>query len=127
MIIYVYKIIIGLCPNPGFERIPYNNRTMFTVTPKQNRKAEKWVQNIRNTSFFNIAPSLFNCLPTYLRNIEIPETPTKEHVEKYKKELDKYLWHIPDQPGSVKDKTRVAESNSILHQKDYYMNRTEES
>ena len=78
------------------------------------------MQNLRNTSFFNVAPTLFNSLPLHLRDIKIPDIPSKEHVEEYKKELDKYLWHIPDQPGSVKDQTRLADSNSILHQMDYY-------
>ena len=121
MILYIYKIIIGLCPNPGFERIPYNNRTFYTVTPKQNRKAEKWVQKLRSTSFFNVAPTLFNSLPLHLRDIKIPDTPTKDHVDEYKTELDKYLWHIPDQPGTVKNQQRLADSNSLIHQKAYYM------
>ena len=121
MILYIYKIIIGLCPNPGFERIPYSDRNLYTVTPKQNRKAEKWIQKIRNTSFFNVAPTLFNSLPRHLRDITIPDIPSKVHVEAFKTELDKYLWHIPDQPGSVKTQQRLADSNSILHQTAYYM------
>ena len=49
MILYIYKIIIGLVPNPGFEEFPYNDRTGLKVRAKQNRKAAPWVQNLRNS------------------------------------------------------------------------------
>ena len=50
----------------------------------------------------------------------LPEIPSKLDVEKYKKKLDEYLWHIPDQPGAVEGETRLADSNSLLHQTQYY-------
>ena len=120
MILYIYKIFIGLCPNPGFEKFPFNDRTGFKVEAKQNRKAEKWVQNLRNSSFFSVAPRLFNALPLELRSFELPVTPTKKDVEKYKEKLDDWLWCIPDQPGSVQGDTRFADTNSILDQMQYY-------
>ena len=119
MILYLLKIIIGLCPNPGFESFPFNERTGFTVQAKLNRKAAGWVQNLRNSSFFTMGPTIFNNLPTQLRNIVIPDNPTKQYVEEYKKKLDEYLWHIPDQPD-VNGLTRAAETNSLIHQMKYY-------
>ena len=120
MILYLYKIFIGLCPNPGFQRFLLNERTGFKVEAKQNRKAEKWVQNLRNASFFSLAPTLFNALPLELRNFKLPEIPTKKHVDKYKEKLDKYLWCLPDEPGHIKERLRLASSNSILDQMQFY-------
>ena len=118
MILYIYKIIIGLCPNPGFDRIPMNRRT--TILPKCSLRAEDWVKTIRQNSFFVRAPQLFNSLPEELRNVKIPETPSKDCVVEYKKKLDEYLWRIPDQPGTVDDEVRLALSNSLLHQTQFY-------
>ena len=50
----------------------------------------------------------------------LPEVPSKLCVEKYKEKLDEYLWHIPDQPGSVEDDSRLVDTNSLLHQTQYY-------
>ena len=118
MIIYIYKIIIGLCPNPGFERIPLNRRT--TIQAKINNKAETWVQRMRHGSFFSRGPMLFNTLPAQLRDITIPDTPTKQNVMDFKKKLDDYLWHIPDQPAT-EGLVKAAESNSLIHQSRYYV------
>ena len=38
MILYIYKIMIGLCPNPGFDRIPMNRQT--TIMPKCSGQAD---------------------------------------------------------------------------------------
>ena len=118
MILYIYKIIIGLCPNPGLNRIPLSRST--ALFPKRNRRSSTWLRNIRHTSFYSRAPELFNTLPHHLRNVVLPEIPSKKNVEEYKKQLDKYLWRIPDQP-TVANLTqgRAAASNSLLHQTRY--------
>jgi hypothetical protein len=118
MILYIFKILIGLCPNPGFDRIPMTRGT--TIMPKCSGRADEWVKNIRQNSFFVRAPQLFNSLPADLRDIVLPETPSEDCVDEFKKKVDEYLWHIPDQPGSVEGEVRPAESNSLLHQKRYY-------
>ena len=121
MILYLYKVMIGLAPNPGFERIPYNERTGLKFEVKRSRGAAKWVQDLRNASFFSVAPTIFNQLPFELRNFAIPEVPSKKNVEKYKEGLDEYLWNVPDQPDipGVQNR-RAAESNSLVHQIRYY-------
>ena len=121
MVLYLYKVIIGLVPNPGFERIPYNERTGLKFEVKRTRGAAKWVQDLRNASFFSVAPTIFNQLPLEFRNVTIPELPSKSDVEKYKERLDKYLWNVPDQPDipGVQNR-RAAESNSLVHQIRYY-------
>ena len=80
-----------------------------------------WVRIVRQSSFLVRAPQIFNTLPEELRNIIIPETPSKQCVEEYKEEkLDPYLWHIPDQPGSVEGESRQGDTNSLLHMTQYY-------
>ena len=118
MILYIYKMLIGLCPNPGFDRIPMNRRT--TIMPKCSGRGDDWIKSARHSSFFVRWPQLFNTLPEEQRNVKIPEVPSKTCVEDYKKTLDGYLWHIPDQPGAVEGVARQAETNSILQQTQYY-------
>ena len=52
---------------------------------------------------------MFNLLPADLRNIN------SNNVNQFKKELDKYLKQIPDQP-TIAEKGRSAESNCLIHQ-----------
>ena len=121
MILYLYKVIIGLCPNPGFERILFNDRTGFKVESKRAKTAAAWVQKLRNSSFFSQGPTIFNMLPIDLRNFSIPEHPSKTDVDKYKEKLDKYLRNIPDQPDIPNAKNmRAAETNSLVHQIHYW-------
>ena len=121
MILYLYKVMIGLCPNPGFERILFNERTGIKFEVKSARGAPAWVQNLRNASFFSHAPTIFNLLPLELRSFTIPEHPCKKDVEKYKEDLDKYLWNVPDQPDIANAKNmRAAETNSLKHQIHYF-------
>ena len=123
MIFYIFKIIIGLCPNPGFDRIPMNRRT--TIMPKHSGSGTAdWVKSVRQSSFFVRAPQIYNTLPEALRNVIIPETPSKLDVDEYKKKLDPYLWHIPDQPGSVEGESRQGDTNSLLHMTQYYQQET---
>ena len=89
MILYICKIFIGLCTNSGLEIFPFNACTGDKVEIKLSLKAEKWVQKPGNSSFFSLAPTLFNALPLELRSFTLPETPTKKHVEEYKHKLDK--------------------------------------
>ena len=50
-----------------------------------------------------------------------PKIPSKLDVEKYKKKLDEYLWICDEyQPGAVEGETRLADSNSLLRQTQYY-------
>ena len=100
IIIYIYKIIIGLVPNPGLT-ITQNIRTGLTVTPKFNRKAPARIQTIRNGSFFVNGPLMYNHLPCHLRAREYILNPTKAHVEKFKRKLDVHLKNIPDLPGTL--------------------------
>ena len=101
-IIYIYKIIISIVPNPGIH-IEYNPRTKYHVQPKSNLKAPTWARSIRANCFFSTGPSLYNKLPRQLREIEAINIPNKNHVEAFKRKLDKLLQNIPDIPGTLEN------------------------
>ena len=90
IIIYTWKIIENLVPNVG-NIMSYRN-------PRQGRKCNiplvqrgPWQKTVYS-SFKMQGPRLFNALPSYLRNLS---GCTKD---KFKDELDKYLFRIPDEP-----------------------------
>ena len=99
IIMYMYKIKLGLVPNPGFEP-DYRRCQKFTWKPKNTRKYGL-------SSFLCIGPRLFNSIPAELRELDDTTDPDKTHMESFKEELDKYLNTIPDNPES-------AQSNSLL-------------
>lgn len=119
MILYVFKILIELVPNPGLDlgRERYNDRTGLRITPKFCCTAPRWVQKARESSFFFQGPSLFNALPRDFRQIEdsLPPVPNqedanindiifqlqKQQVARFKSKLDKFLDNIPDIPGTI--------------------------
>ena len=113
-ILYIYKIKIGLVPNLGltFDNHP---RTGTKVTPKLNRKAPRWVTNIRQHTFYAKGPQLYNLLPKDLRTNESIDIPDKIHVTRFKTKLDKWMELIPDQP-TIEEQGRAAATNSIIHQ-----------
>ena len=100
-ILYMYKVIIGKIPNPDLT-IEANMRTGLNIKPKQCLKqtVPTKIRNMRNDSVFSTAPRLFNTLPPHLRSLVWLLPPTKESVDTFKRELDKYLRTIPDRPGT---------------------------
>lgn len=117
LILYMYKIIIGIHPNPGFEvtDFTHNPRTGIKVLPKFKKNAPCWVKTIRSSSFFTKGPMLYNLLPVELRTEENLVEPTKANVQNFKQKLDKFLVTIPDQPTTT-GLQRQAQSNSLIHQ-----------
>ena len=112
-IIYVWKILEGIVPNlTDRSKIRTKSSLRFgriccipPLTTVNNR-----LQNLRDGSFCVNGPKLFNCVPSYIRNlkgIELPE---------FKKELDKFLRTVADEPLSQGYTAgRRAASNSLLH------------
>ena len=77
MILYVYKVIIGLVINPGLT-IEYDPRRKIRVTPKTAaRNVTGWIRVARDSSFFCQGPKLFNSLPHQLRELENIAVPSK--------------------------------------------------
>ena len=109
--IYTWRIIEGQVPN--FECTPiqsYRNERIGTLCkiPVVASTAPCTIKTIRSSSLPFKGPRLFNKLPMNVRNISGCDTVI------FKRELDKYLTTIPDQPlipGLTK--YRRIESNSV--------------
>ena len=114
-IIYIWKILEGLVPNVGehvktvqSERSDRYGRRCHI--PTINRTSPAYVQTLKEATLSVHGTKLFNALPKHLRNI------SHCSVTEFKKELDAYLQHIPDEP-QVPGYTAFlqAESNSLVH------------
>ena len=113
IIIYAWKVIQGLVPNPGLEPM-HNSRTGTHLRiPNINSASPSWVKTLRRGSFTFRGSQLFNCLPIQLRQID-----PSQSLLSFKSTLDKLLATIPDQP-TVTGLNRAAESNSLIHQMQY--------
>ena len=109
-VMYTWKVLQGLVPDPGVNKMPENEnrgrmcRVPFSRDPK------------RLATFQLSGPKLFNCLPKEIRNF------TKGGVEDFKVHLDAFLSRIPDEPRcqgltpGATDMLLSKPSNSLLHQ-----------
>ena len=112
IIIYTWCIIEKLVPNPG--------SIMCYANPRQGRKCHvplvkrgHW-QKVIYSSFKVQGPRLFNSLPKRLRDL------TGCNKLKFKTELDKYLFTVPDEPlVTGYTMMRRAETNSLVDMKIY--------
>ena len=125
-IIYAWKVIHGLYPNPGLHL--NRNTEDHTTHPNEginigldrnglsahhNAELPKWLED---KCVLQKCCNLYNCLPPDLkRPIEEDEEPS---LDKFKTALDKWLTTIPDRPD-VPTRAKVSKSNSILHQIEY--------
>ena len=92
-IIYTWKVLQGLVPNPGVMEARENEYLgRRCQLPRLNKKTRMSVQTMKDNSFQTNGPKLFNSLPKVLRNMK------KCSEEDFKEELDKYLQKLPDQP-----------------------------
>ena len=117
LILYLFKILNGLVPNPGnVDLFTYSDRKKITaIRPKLPRNIPSWVKTLHENSFFTQAALLFNSLPEHLRELQ-DVAPAKNMVDSYKKKLDAFLSLIPDQPGI----STTVKSNSLIHQIPHY-------
>ena len=112
MILYAYRVIIGLIKFPWFEA--YLERGI-KLRSKYRRTAPAKIRRVRHSSFFYKGPQLYNLLPESLRQFQEIAEPTQEHVEEFKKKLDEYLEKIPDEPKAP-GRGRAATTNSLICQ-----------
>ena len=96
MILYVFKILMGLAPNikvEGLEITEHKHirRGKLCKIPGMKRRADCRVQSVREKCFALCAPRLFNSLPQYLRDFS-------GTLESFKNKLDSYLQSVPDRP-----------------------------
>ena len=118
MILYIWKIIHGLVPDVGLNYAPTNsNDTIRLKLP--NLKGPRHIQKLMESSILYHGARLYNLLPDELRTTNSPDNKPVT-LDTFKRQLDTFLWRIPDEPGATKgDRGRAAETNSILHQLAY--------
>ena len=104
----------GVVPNlSGRSQIITRQSIRFgrmCVIPHVPTSTTNKLQRLREGSFCINAPRLFNVLPSHLRNL------SGVSLMDFKKELDKFLLTVADEPlVSGYTARRQAESNSLLH------------
>lgn len=113
IIIYTWKIINGLVPNidtGGYcMSTKQHPRLGIICNPPKISFRHGRLTTMRHNSLPIIGPRLFNALPRYIRNLNGVST------EAFKRNLDNYLKHIPDEPN-IDHYHTPAESNSIVDQ-----------
>ena len=92
-VIYIFKILQGLVPNPGI--LSYSNliRGRMVTIPKPNSICSNKATKMRDQSLWTHGGKLFNLLPANIRNCT-------ESLDIFKKKLDHFLTDIPDHPCS---------------------------
>ena len=100
-------------PNVGNNRIiskDHERRGRECIPPNVRPSANKHVQNLIYASLPVHRQNLFNCLPKYLKNIKGCK------VDVFKRELDKFLMTVPDEPRIPNyEKFCRTESNSLIY------------
>ena len=113
LVLYVYKIILGLTPNFHDERfkiktIYSERRGLNCLLPPIKTHATNRVKSLVERSFAVRAPTIFNNLPKHLRSSNLS-------FESFKSCLDKILSKVEDCPSFPNLKPRAI-SNSLVDQ-----------
>ena len=108
-ILYVYKIINGIVPNVNNKITTKRHRRhgLLCDINRVNFHGPTGAVAANMASFAGRAPSLFNCLPRYVRETQ--------GYEKFKRALDIFLQKVPDEPHAPQYHRRAA-SNCIRDQ-----------
>ena len=112
-IIYTWKILEGLVPNVGSNKV--SSRTSLRhgrlcETPNIPTSAPANIRQLIEGSFCVQGTKLFNAIPKSIRNLSDVDVLT------FKKKLDEFLSSIADEPQSPGyTARRRADSNSLLH------------
>ena len=112
-IIYTWKILEGLVPNVGTNKV--SSRTSarhgrLCEIPRISNSAPANIRSLLEGSFCIHAGKLFNAIPKSIRNLVGVDIAT------FKKKLDEFLTSIPDEPQSPGyTARRRADSNSLIH------------
>ena len=109
-VLYMWKIIRGLVPNPGITT-RWNPRTgMHINLPIVGGSCH--IQKLRRESVLYRGPRLFDSLPSALRQME------DVNLLGFKRKLDNWLANVLDQP-TVRGLCRASPTNSIIDQVKY--------
>ena len=108
MIIYVWKIMRGLCSNDIDIRFHDHQRLgRLCNISRVHPRALTRVKTLKSNSFAIRGPMLFNSLPPYLRAL------TNVTLDQFKAKLDQFLQEVPDEPHLPHYYSRTP-TNSIL-------------
>ena len=108
-IIYMWKILHELVVNPGITF--QNNESRIGITSK----IPKYTIELREGSFMVKGPKLFNSLSKELREFPCKDkNNSKYSVTMFKRQLDKYLKTIPDQPNMAGEYTRRMDGLTLM-------------
>ena len=123
MILYIWKIIHGIVPDIGLKYAASNtNEAIKLQLPRLAGPAH--ASRLFERSILYHGVRLYNALPAALRK-PIAHGETAD-AEAFKRQLDKFLSAVPDQPGPPKGgKCRQAETNSIIHQVNFQREQTQ--
>ena len=102
LIIYTWKILEGLVPNPGIEHTQNQRRGRVLKKPPVSKKNAD-VRNAKENSITVKAVNLFNSLLPELRNV------TECSTLAFKNLLDSVLSEIPDTPNTENDKAEATD------------------
>ena len=91
-VIYLWKVINGLVPQCDVAWTHNARRGTMITIPKIKSKHSAAVINMRQSSLAVHGGSIFNMLPTYIRDF-------KGTLNEFKKCLDEFLEQIPDKPA----------------------------
>ena len=122
--IYTWKVLEGLVPNPGLEECTSGIRGRECKIPPVKSCSSERIKSLREASFQIHGPRLFNSLPQYLRKL------SKCGVAEFKEKLDSFLTKIPDQPKmgdlypACCDQRTSSPSNSLVDQIRLFMKET---
>ena len=106
-------------PNYGIEKVEDSEvtrlgRRLIVPLPKGSTKTN----NLKEQAFQINGATLFNCLPTHIKNLTRKSKKPSLHAqgpEDFKVQLDIYLSSVPDQPR-IDGLAPGVETNSLLHQ-----------
>ncbi|KAK8749728.1 hypothetical protein OTU49_015503, partial [Cherax quadricarinatus] len=111
IIIYTWKIMEGMVPNLHTEITPYESKRLGRRCKMPPIKSRGDIGTLRENTISVRGPKLFNSLPSSIRGI------ANKLLAAFKRELDRYLKSVPDQPGCGSYVgLRAASSNSLVDQ-----------
>ena len=126
LIIYTWKVIHGLYPNPGILLntalpvqhlahpnqgigITFNDRTGMRVN-----HVKESTPPLQKKSILTHCCNIYNAIPVHLR--QLSPTNSTPKISEFKSQLDAWLQLLPDQP-TISNRQRAAPTNSILDQR----------
>ena len=112
---------MGLVKGYSSIKFIHSARRGWTAVPTPiSQSAPACVRKAKETSLAVKGAALYNLCPRGLRDM------ASEHQDRFKENLDAWLFEIPDQP-TIPGCQRAADTNSLLHQVPMMMQQFEQS